>query len=30
MKGDHIIGLLHRGDIARWLALHQLDAQQHR
>jgi Zn-dependent protease len=30
MRGDHIVGLLHRGDIARWLALHQLDAQQHR
>jgi len=30
MKGEHIVGLLHRGDIARWLALHQLDAQQHR
>ncbi len=29
MRGDHIVGLLHRGDIARWLALHQLDAQQH-
>jgi CBS domain-containing protein len=29
MKGEHIVGLLHRGDIARWLALHQLDAQQH-
>jgi predicted transcriptional regulator len=30
MRGEHIVGLLHRGDIARWLALHQLDAQQHR
>jgi len=30
MQGDAIIGLLHRGDIARWLALHQLDATQHR
>jgi len=29
MQGEHIVGLLHRGDIARWLALHQLDAQQH-
>jgi CBS domain-containing protein len=29
MRGEHIVGLLHRGDIARWLALHQLDAQQH-
>jgi hypothetical protein len=29
MQGDTIVGLLHRGDIARWLALHQLDAQQH-
>jgi len=30
MQGDRIVGLLHRGDIARWLALHQLDAQQPR
>jgi Zn-dependent protease/predicted transcriptional regulator len=30
MEGDHIVGLLHSSDIARWLALHQLDAQQHR
>jgi predicted transcriptional regulator len=30
MEGDTIVGLLHRGDIARWLALHQLEAQQHR
>jgi Zn-dependent protease/predicted transcriptional regulator len=29
MRGQHIVGLLHRGDIARWLALHQLDAQRH-
>ena len=29
IQGDTIVGLLHRGDIARWLALHQLDAQQH-
>ena len=29
MRGEHIVGLLHRGDIARWLALHQLDTQQH-
>lgn len=29
MKGEQIVGLLHRGDIARWLALHQLDAHQH-
>jgi len=25
MQGDMIVGLLHRGDIARWLALHHLD-----
>jgi predicted transcriptional regulator len=30
MQGDTIVGLLHRGDIARWLALHQLDAHEHR
>ena len=30
MRADQVVGLLHRGDIARWLALHQLDAQQHR
>lgn len=30
MQGGAVVGLLHRGDIARWLALHQLDAQQHR
>jgi predicted transcriptional regulator len=30
MKGEQIVGLLHRGDIARWLALHELDAPQHR
>ncbi|MDH3201697.1 MAG: site-2 protease family protein [Myxococcales bacterium] len=30
MEGNMIVGLLHRGDIARWLALHELDAQQHR
>jgi hypothetical protein len=29
MKGEHIIGLLYRGDITRWLALHQLDVHQH-
>jgi Zn-dependent protease/predicted transcriptional regulator len=29
MKGEQIVGLLHRGDITRWLALHQLDAHQH-
>jgi Zn-dependent protease len=29
MKGEHIVGLLHRGDITRWLALHQLDVHQH-
>ncbi|MBW1762105.1 MAG: site-2 protease family protein [Deltaproteobacteria bacterium] len=29
MRGEHIVGLLHRGDITRWLALHQLDAHQH-
>jgi len=27
MRGDHIVGLLHRGDIARWLALHQLNRE---
>jgi len=30
MRDEQIVGLLHRGDIARWLALHQLDSQQHR
>ena len=30
MEGDHIVGLLHKSDIARWLALHQLDAHEHR
>lgn len=25
-RGDQIVGLLHKGDIARWLALHQLGA----
>jgi Zn-dependent protease/predicted transcriptional regulator len=30
MVGDQIVGLLHKGDIARWLALHQLDAHEHR
>ena len=30
MEGDQIVGLLHKGDIARWLALHQLDAHEHR
>ena len=29
MKGEHVVGLLHRGDITRWLALHQLDVHQH-
>ena len=29
MKGEQIVGLLHRGDITRWLALHQLDSHQH-
>jgi Zn-dependent protease/CBS domain-containing protein len=29
MQGDTIVGLLHRGDIARWFALHHLEAQQH-
>ena len=26
MQGDTIVGLLHRGDIARWLALHHLES----
>lgn len=30
MKGEQIVGLLHRGDIARWLALHELEAPRHR
>jgi Zn-dependent protease/CBS domain-containing protein len=30
MEEDHIVGLLHKADIARWLALHQLDAHEHR
>ncbi len=30
MRDEHIVGLLHRGDIARWLALHQLDSEHHR
>ncbi len=30
MEGSAIVGLLHRGDIARWLALHELDAQEQR
>ena len=30
MDGDRIVGLLHKADIARWLALHQLDAHEHR
>ena len=30
MIDGRIVGLLHRGDIARWLALHQLDAEQQR
>lgn len=30
MEGDQIVGLLHKADIARWLALHQLDAHEHR
>ena len=30
MQRDRIVDLLHRSDITRWLALHQLDAQQGR
>jgi CIC family chloride channel protein len=26
MQGDTIAGLLHRGDIARWLVLHHLES----
>jgi len=29
MQGDHIVGLLHGSDIARWLALHHLEARPH-
>ena len=28
MEGHEIVGLLHKADIARWLALHQLDAHE--
>jgi Zn-dependent protease len=30
MQGEHIVGLLHGSDIARWLALHHLDGPSSR